>query len=1643
MSQATHPVAWTAAAVLAVQAFLHLSSTLATTRAGVVINEIVYRPGSGEPEWVELFNPSDSSVDLAGWVLHDRTSARPVITEGSLPSGGYVVVTRDTATLRSRRNPPGPLIELSLPSLNNAGDDIVLRDADGRMVDSVPYRSSWGGSQEGSLERIDHRVGSPEPTNWGSSIDSSGATPGRKNSLAPVGRDLAIERDSFDPDRSIISLTLLNHGTESSYGATLTLYHDLNRDGRGEVYETISGRSVRPMPSGDSSVVELPWPRELTVDGEVALLLLDHPEDEVPENDRRSLLLRLPFADSGLVVNEIMYDPVDDEPEWIELTNRGSRPVEIAGWTVHDAGKSRPVISSGVVAPSDFVVLTSDSALLHTIRPDISRPIIETTLPSFNNGGDLVRLARPDGTTIDSFRYEAVWGGNDGTSLERRGTDLRPVSPASWGSSRDPRGATPGEPNSLLPPEWNLRIESGSFDPAARQIDVVIGSTGRKPGSGAKIVGAVDRDRDDRIGEEEIVLIDTLPTVDSTLSHTLPWTQPIPPSGEELTLFLRSDRDAYPADDTLRLMLRAPSATSGVVITEIDFDPPDGPEWIEVFNTTDRRIDLGGWRVADAAAESRPIDGAVIERGSYLVITPDSTGLVERFGPVTPILTHPLPSLNNGGDILLLRNRDGVTVDSLRYEGDWRGASEGSLERKRIDSSSTDRTNWTGSSDPLGGTPGRANSWRPVQIDLFVADLDVSTEPDERVEILGWIGNRGEGRAGDGTTPAEVRLMLGVDLDRDGRLDEDGKERLDTLAMPTPKQSDSLPFAFPWTRTLTIDGEVALVVVEVEGEERADDNGDTIRVGRRPLDSGVVINEIMFAPEGDEPEWVEIVNRSDDTVELEGWVLHDAGTGRPLLPRHRLAPGRFVVVTSDAATLTEIRPVFSPILETDLPTLNNGGDLVALRSSSGRPVDAVRYRSDWSTLPGTSLERRGVMLRSDDSSSWGSSIDGGGATPGWANSILPAEYDLKLEEVRFDDATSLVRLTLRNVGTGPAEGAEAGLYLDADGDVEAGSDELLRSHQVPRLSSGESIEIEIPWERELRPEGEPALARVWLSEETLTHDNLLPFRPRSPLGTTGVIINEFQAAPIGSEPEWIELMNRSRLPVDLDRWEIADASSTVILTSPVILRSGAFAVVTTDTGLLRSAYEVPENALLIEARLPALNNGGDRITVRNAEGEEIDRLAYGGDWPSRGTGSTERLHPALPTDRPESWALSSDPDGGTPGRINAMLLPDTNLAVDSIRFDRSRRSLSASLANRGAFEPEGGRLQVWRGASLLDTLPLDPLPFGASTTVDYRLPFEPDDVPEQVTIRLVVAGDAVPGDDTASIAVYRTAAETGLIITELMADPQPGDEAPGAEYVEVYNAGDRPVPLAGWSIEEGSGRRSEVGFGTGSGSTAPIISPGSFGVIASDSTLYDPFPGLRDSSGVVIIGADLGLNNGGDRLLLINPSGVVIDSVPYDEGWHDRELIDSRGVALERIDFDRPASDRSAWASSVDRRGGTPAAENSRRLRPADGTDLLELGSEIVSPDGDGYEDFVRIAWHLPFTPATVRITIHDREGRRVAVPVEAERSGPRGDVIWEGRDRAGEPLAIGPYVVRLEAVDTSSGRRLVERRIIVVAAKR
>ncbi len=187
------------------------------------------------------------------------------------------------------------------------------------------------------------------------------------------------------------------------------------------------------------------------------------------------------MGQQGLIVNELLFNPVPGGADWVELYNNSDSPANLADvrlvrWVGDSLGRFY-TLDSAVVAPHDYVVLTTDAAAVaanHRVQWP-SKVLQVAAMPAYNDASGTVIVALADSTIIDRLDYTAAMHSPllrdpEGVSLERRSPN-RPTQEASnWFSASSTSGyGTPGYVNSqsteFLFVENSFTLEPEIFSP--------------------------------------------------------------------------------------------------------------------------------------------------------------------------------------------------------------------------------------------------------------------------------------------------------------------------------------------------------------------------------------------------------------------------------------------------------------------------------------------------------------------------------------------------------------------------------------------------------------------------------------------------------------------------------------------------------------------------------------------------------------------------------------------------------------------------------------------------------------------------------------------------------------------------------------------------------------------------------------------------------------------------------------------------------------------------------------------------------------------------------------------------------------------------------------------------------------------------
>jgi len=446
------------------------------------------------------------------------------------------------------------------------------------------------------------------------------------------------------------------------------------------------------------------------------------------------------------------------------------------------------------------------------------------------------------------------------------------------------------------------------------------------------------------------------------------------------------------------------AARYDVVIDEIMADPSPviglpNTEFIELKNVSPQAVNLNGWQFGDASGFATITISFILKPDSFVIICANNAAAaLQVFGPSIGVSNF--PSLNNDGDQLYLRSKEGKLIHAVNYSSAWYQnavKNQGGWSLEMIDTKNpcSGISNWVSCQDQKGGTPGQKNSvdavnkdaQPPVLLNAFATDsIHIVLTFDEPIDSL-------QASATDNYT---ITGGPGPVLSAAPIVPVFNKTVLKTAGLlETNKRYD-------------------ITVTNI-----ADCAGNTIgaynkaKLGR-PVEasfSNIVINEILFNPTPDGAEYVELYNRSNNILDLKDCYISSrnsnatVGAVKQLSADTRLLfPGDYIVITADAAAvkkqyLAKDPAVFAEI--SSMPSLPDDKGDVLILNAQGKLIDELSYDAHWqfkllNNNEGVALERIDYNQPTQDAANWHSAATSAGyGTPGYQNSQFKSVAQLQ------------------------------------------------------------------------------------------------------------------------------------------------------------------------------------------------------------------------------------------------------------------------------------------------------------------------------------------------------------------------------------------------------------------------------------------------------------------------------------------------------------------------------------------------------------------------------------------------------------------------------------------------------------------------
>lgn len=976
----------------------------------VVINEIMADPsdpvGLPNHEYVELHNNKNYPIDLSNWKIIVGSSSKIIPENTKIEASGYVLLCSNDAV--GELSQYGTVVGItSFPALPNSGKQLMLKSSEEVLISSVNYSDSWyqnpafddGGY---SLERIDPTNLCGTINNWKVSEDAKGGTPCSVNSINA-------------PNQDTDAPTVLSVSVSNEKQLIVQFSELLEKD----IAETEANYQIPAFAATlDSAVLDAETKTKVTLFYNENFTLSSSYTIKINNiSDLCGNAMSETSIDfthykanpNDIVINEIMPDPSPvvnlPEAEFIELYNHTNQNIDLSNWML-TVGSSSKFIPAGSIEANGYVILCSTSAIgdFQSYGNVIAIP----SFPSLTNSGSTIEIRDNNQTLINKVTYSVDWyqdseKDDGGWTLEKIDYNNTCGTFSNWKASVNANGGTPGSENSIY---------AENVDNTAPNIKSV----------------SIINSKEVKIIFTENVTPSTANNIDNYIissSHVLKSATINEDDFSEVTLTYETDFEQLVdynltvknIDDECGNAITETSVKINyyianpydILINEIMADPSpviDLPEYeyVELYNTTDKTIDLSNWQIC-AGTTCKTIESGAIKPNEYLILCKkEAETTFSTYG--NTIGMESFISITNSAQIIKLVSAQEQLISLISFTDDWYQDSykaEGGWSLEQIDVANPCgcENNWIASNDKNGGTPGKENSVKSDNPDNVAPKLTRAAIVNDNTISIFF------------NEPLDITTLTDVNT---YEVEGIGSPTNVTPIEPTYKEIH-LKFNTTFTGTQIYTIKINGNIKDCVGNEIEPNNTANFTKPQEAVKEDIVINEILFNPLDDGVDYVELYNRSQKTIDLSELRLatkDDEGNIKSVKviseAGYLLFKEQYVVLTTDVAKVNEQFKAENQdafIEMESMPSFSNEAGRVLLMNKSEETIDDFIYNEDMhfdllTGVDGVSLERVNFNNETNNNSNWHSAAASFGyGTPTYKNSQFKELSDIE-DDVKID-----------------------------------------------------------------------------------------------------------------------------------------------------------------------------------------------------------------------------------------------------------------------------------------------------------------------------------------------------------------------------------------------------------------------------------------------------------------------------------------------------------------------------------------------------------------------------------------------------------------------------------------------------------------
>ena len=543
-----------------------------------------------------------------------------------------------------------------------------------------------------------------------------------------------------------------------------------------------------------------------------------------------------------------------------------------------------------------------------------------------------------------------------------------------------------------------------------------------------------------------------------------------------------------------------------------------------------------------------------------------------------------------------------------------------------------------------------------------------------------------------------------------------------------------------------------------------------------------------------------------------------------------------------------------------------------------------------------------------------------------------------------------------------------------------------------------------------------------------------------------VVIEEIMADPtpqIGlPNNEWLELKNTTAAPINLQNWRIGDATGQSGPMPNFTLQPDSFVIICTGSAV--AALSAFGTTISITS-FPSLDNDGDQLFLRAANGRTIHAVNYTSAWYQNevkkdGGWTLEMIDTKSPCAGSNNWKAGINTIGGTPGKKNSIDAVNNDATAPQLKrayttdnvtiilvYDEPVDSLTGATLTNYSID---GSLTLVSAATIAPLFNMVQLKTSTPLITNTVYTITASNIKD-------CKNNNIGSANKARVGLPVDAAAGEWIINEILFNPRSNAN----DFVEFYNNSNKIFDASKLYIanRNSSGVISSIKVLS---ATPFYIFPGDYIVETEDAGNLALQYLVKNPDNVLVISSPPSFSDDEGTVVALNFQGNVVDEVKYKDDWHFKLIDNDEGVSLERIDPAGPSQDETNWHSAASTAGyGTPTYKNSqyKLLNAINAT--IAVVPIIFSPDNDGHDDIATIQYEVTEPGYVANISIYDAAGRPIRNLVRNGTLGLTGYWNWDGLDDKRNKLQIGTYIIFTEVFNLQ-GKKSSFKNTVVLARK-